>query len=224
MAVNLLSDWDLPKTREHVPEPDGLQSFRSGTLQFMSAARQWLPWKPHVLADDLESILHILNWVALKFMKHRMSSNPAMLLHHIHTHFDSSITGQCTPEKLEFVKHGIKLVNPGKEYEKHPFVVLLRALSDLCMRQYAGLDPEEFEDDPSGWMEAFRTQGQAPLNTHKAILEAFERALDPDQWEAAARKPLAKLTNQVDGEYHHPRPSAPSNEGETSMEAGEGGK
>ncbi|KAJ2985122.1 hypothetical protein NUW54_g10257 [Trametes sanguinea] len=133
MAVNLLSDWHLPKTREHGTEPDGLQSFRSGTWQFLSVARQWLPWKPHVLAYDLESILHILNWVALIFMKHRMSSDPAMLLHHIHTHFDSSING--------------------KEYEKHAFVVLLRELSDLCMRQYADLDPEDFEDDSSGWME-----------------------------------------------------------------------
>ncbi|KAL7283893.1 hypothetical protein ACG7TL_001165 [Trametes sanguinea] len=220
VPVGRLSDWDLAKAGEEALEPRPSQPFRSGTWQFMSAARQWLPWKPHVLADDLESFMHILNWLALIYMKHKMSGNPAMLLHCIQTHFDGSILGQCTPEKLEFVTHGIRLMKPEKEYEDHPFVVLLRELSDLCMRQYAELNPEDFEGNPSGWVEMIRLKVDAPLNTHQAILETFERALDPTKWEAVSRKqPLAKLPDHIRNIIPSSSPTGTKRPVSTSTEA-----
>ncbi|RDB30106.1 hypothetical protein Hypma_013849 [Hypsizygus marmoreus] len=91
----LLIDWDLakrftldPKTKEPIFSGPR-QSDRSGTWQFISA---WLLQtsnpRPHTLADDMESLLHVLNWVALRYMPHAMT--PARLDSTLYSVFDAS--------------------------------------------------------------------------------------------------------------------------------------
>ncbi|KAJ3491199.1 hypothetical protein NLI96_g875 [Meripilus lineatus] len=62
----ILNDWDMCK---HVDEEKDATSpaFRSGTWPFMSALLLQFPRKPHQLSDDLESFVHVINWLIIRF-------------------------------------------------------------------------------------------------------------------------------------------------------------
>ncbi|KAJ3491197.1 hypothetical protein NLI96_g877 [Meripilus lineatus] len=62
----ILNDWDMCK---HVEEEKDATSpaFRSGTWPFMSALLLQFPRKPHQLSDDLESFVHVINWLIVRF-------------------------------------------------------------------------------------------------------------------------------------------------------------
>ncbi|KAJ3485952.1 hypothetical protein NLI96_g4573 [Meripilus lineatus] len=68
----LLNDWDMSKYDDEVAN---LQSpaFRSGTWPFMSALLLCCPKKPHQVSDDVESFVHVINWLTLRF---QVSSTP----------------------------------------------------------------------------------------------------------------------------------------------------
>ncbi|KAF8546653.1 hypothetical protein OG21DRAFT_1501900 [Imleria badia] len=61
----LLIDWELAKLMKDVGirRPD-----RTGTWQFMSANLLQHPGKIHTLTDDLESFLHVLGWMTLRYV------------------------------------------------------------------------------------------------------------------------------------------------------------
>ncbi|KAJ3491198.1 hypothetical protein NLI96_g874 [Meripilus lineatus] len=62
----ILNDWDMCK---HKCTGDGRDNpaFRSGTWLFMSALLLKFPDKPHQLSDDIESFVHVINWLILRF-------------------------------------------------------------------------------------------------------------------------------------------------------------
>ncbi|KAJ3491200.1 hypothetical protein NLI96_g876 [Meripilus lineatus] len=62
----ILNDWDMCK---HKDTGDGRDNpaFRSGTWLFMSALLLKFPDKPHQLSDDIESFVHVINWLILRF-------------------------------------------------------------------------------------------------------------------------------------------------------------
>ncbi|KAI0649753.1 hypothetical protein C8Q79DRAFT_1033321 [Trametes meyenii] len=66
----ILADWDLAKTKDQLSNQSATQPSRSGTWQFISALRQCYPLTPCRLSDDLESFMHVFNWIALKYLKH----------------------------------------------------------------------------------------------------------------------------------------------------------
>ncbi|KAI9567162.1 hypothetical protein HD554DRAFT_2329373 [Boletus coccyginus] len=61
----LLIDWELAKM---VDEGGSRRPDRTGTWQFMSAKLLWNPGKVHTLTDDLESFLHVLGWMTLRYV------------------------------------------------------------------------------------------------------------------------------------------------------------
>ncbi|KAF9231554.1 hypothetical protein BU15DRAFT_22703, partial [Melanogaster broomeanus] len=65
----LLIDWELAKTVSETGNRFTHWRYNSrrlqGTWQFMSAA---LLCKPHALEDDIESFLHVLGWVTIKYL------------------------------------------------------------------------------------------------------------------------------------------------------------
>ncbi|EKM56600.1 uncharacterized protein PHACADRAFT_207804 [Phanerochaete carnosa HHB-10118-sp] len=73
-----LNDWDLCKYREDMEtkrpasEPSGI----SGTWAFKSALALRYPRKPPELADDLESFIHVITFLAYRFHDHELSSEP----------------------------------------------------------------------------------------------------------------------------------------------------
>ncbi|KAH9932210.1 uncharacterized protein B0H18DRAFT_1115904 [Fomitopsis serialis] len=66
ISIGMLIDWDLCKTRIW----HGYECGRSGTWPFMSAGLLRNPTKRHEVADDLESVVHILVWM-LSLLQHR---------------------------------------------------------------------------------------------------------------------------------------------------------
>ncbi|RPD57770.1 hypothetical protein L226DRAFT_615155 [Lentinus tigrinus ALCF2SS1-7] len=69
----LLTDWELAKnilTTSHERQPE-----RTGTWQFMSANVQDDPGRVVVIADELESILHILIFYTVRFCHHNLPDN-----------------------------------------------------------------------------------------------------------------------------------------------------
>ena len=46
--------------------------------------------KPHVLSDDLESAMHILNWIALKHLQTEQSKNREALAQYMAYLYDSA--------------------------------------------------------------------------------------------------------------------------------------
>ncbi|KAL7283894.1 hypothetical protein ACG7TL_001166 [Trametes sanguinea] len=181
-AVGLLSDWDLAKTKEEVLDPRPSQKFRSGTWQFMSAAIQRWPQKPHSLSDDLESVMHILNWLVLKYMKTEAYGDPSDLADYVSMIYDyaGKNTNSCSLFKYRMVSEGSSFAMLPSEYKDHPFIGLLDRLRELCASQYRLLNPSLPTDE---YLAACR-EGPvtAPLNTHDAMLDAFKEALDNPTW------------------------------------------
>ncbi|KAG9317721.1 hypothetical protein JVU11DRAFT_1937 [Chiua virens] len=61
----LLIDWELAKL---VSDIGSRRPDRTGTWQFMSAKLLEDPTKLHELSDDLESFLHVLAWITLRYL------------------------------------------------------------------------------------------------------------------------------------------------------------
>ncbi|KAJ3543935.1 hypothetical protein NM688_g5800 [Phlebia brevispora] len=74
--AGLLIDWDLCKGKKDLEK--ATLNGRSGTWAFLSARLLQYPWKPHELSDDLESFVHVLTWLALRFHEHQFTP-PACL-------------------------------------------------------------------------------------------------------------------------------------------------
>ncbi|KAI0062063.1 hypothetical protein BV25DRAFT_1916357 [Artomyces pyxidatus] len=68
-GCGLMIDWDLANKLSDLAK-SGQHKYRIGTGQFASAAMLMKPrTHRHVLAEDLESFLHVITWLALRFSK-----------------------------------------------------------------------------------------------------------------------------------------------------------
>ncbi|KAL4062380.1 hypothetical protein V8B97DRAFT_1857802, partial [Scleroderma yunnanense] len=67
----LLIDWDLCKD---VTKLGARRHDQTETWQFMSAALLRDVNKQHTIADDLESLLHVLTWTTLCYVPHKMNA------------------------------------------------------------------------------------------------------------------------------------------------------
>ncbi|EED83670.1 predicted protein [Postia placenta Mad-698-R] len=85
----ILNDWDMAKLRiELGGKPT--QASRSGTWQFMSALLLKYPdQKQHEVADDMESFVHLTNWLVLKWHKHEFSGQTRRLFDHVNDVYDA---------------------------------------------------------------------------------------------------------------------------------------
>ncbi|KAF9470862.1 hypothetical protein BDN70DRAFT_769812, partial [Pholiota conissans] len=68
----ILIDFDLCKRLEDMKK-EARATERSGTWQFMSARLQNNPMVHPERADDLESFLHVLTWIALRYVPNGLS-------------------------------------------------------------------------------------------------------------------------------------------------------
>ena len=103
----MLCDWDLSKFKEELgllanpTQPDRTVSRQGlllrtgkktistsnlqGTWQFKSALILLFPWKDYELADDVESFIHVINYLVLKY--HPTSLNGELLESHVNNFF-----------------------------------------------------------------------------------------------------------------------------------------
>ncbi|KAI0649723.1 hypothetical protein C8Q79DRAFT_343436 [Trametes meyenii] len=207
-AIGLLADWDLARTKEQVEHPVASLITRSGTWQFISGALLNYPNKPHLLSDDLESVYHILNWCALKYLPHNLTQKPASLAAFMNMHYDlvhldaSDAVGSIETEKFYKVADGAAFIRGLSE--DHPFEILRSALAELFKRHYKEAKlrmpiqrftitaEPRYADLVSPW--AGSTMGNLPLDSHALIMDEFLRVLNlpQEQWPA-----ITKLADQA---------------------------
>ncbi|EED78179.1 predicted protein [Postia placenta Mad-698-R] len=183
----ILIDWDFCKFDAELKQ-GAKQSNRSGTWQFMSALLLLRPGiKQHTIADDLESFMHVLNWICLRYHN---------------TIHDQDLQGHVLCIFSGIPSAHLSEVSALKD--------LLYNLARLCKAQYnatdltpyAGLVPNNasapasfytFRDyDISGFRDSVGVKGihkheraptaaktvrDPPFLTHKQIVDAFKMAL-----------------------------------------------
>ncbi|KAF9803906.1 hypothetical protein IEO21_09522 [Rhodonia placenta] len=172
----ILIDWDLCKFDAELKH-GAKQSRRSGTWQFMSALLLLRPGvKQHTVADDLESFMHVLNWICLRYHN---------------TIHDQDLQGHVLCIFSGIPSAHLSEVSALKD--------LLNNLARLCKAQYnatdltpyAGLVPDNASAPASFYanrnvpgfevpenMESFHKHVEDPaFSTHMQIVAAFDWAL-----------------------------------------------
>ncbi|KAI0329798.1 hypothetical protein GY45DRAFT_1435187 [Cubamyces sp. BRFM 1775] len=205
-AIGLLTDWDLAKTRDQVFHRVASQPTRSGTWQFLSAALSRNHHKPHLLSDDLESAMHVLNWLTLKHMHTQLTDLGASeAAAHIQSYYDAQTpTGLGSYTKWLVVTGGHVPIDHHHS-PNHPFIYLLNRLAALCAEHYSAQPIQDTIDAArAGTLAELCSKTTSPvplpssnaklplLNNHQAFIDVFERALQEKTWPA-----LEKLADQV---------------------------
>ncbi|KAL6308013.1 hypothetical protein BKA93DRAFT_31339 [Sparassis latifolia] len=138
--AGFLNDWDMCKYKEHL-DKGASQNTRSGTWQFMSALLLRYPTvKGHEVSDDMESFVHLVHWLALKYHPHDLSGSP--LRTHIESTYnecDRTLAGHYVGGTYKFSTIKAGLV-PFDVSGNPALSNLLRSLIELCRRHYAAID------------------------------------------------------------------------------------
>ncbi|KAI0791329.1 hypothetical protein C8Q75DRAFT_732431 [Abortiporus biennis] len=159
-TVAILIDWDLCKYKEDIMKESptqSQQSNRSGTYVFMSALLLNFPKKRHELSDDLESIIHLINWFALDYHQHDLSHRPDDFAIHVNWIYlprssrflDDNDDSHSVPidkiEKLRCMRNG----DPRFELVRSPGLQeLITSLMKLAKKHYATVDFEALKTKP----------------------------------------------------------------------------
>ncbi|KAF9814321.1 hypothetical protein IEO21_05164 [Rhodonia placenta] len=196
----ILIDWDLCKSFAQL-ENGAKQNNRSGTWQFMSALLLLRPGlKQHTVADDLESFMHVLNWICLRYHK---TIHDEDLQVHVSSVFDGP--RKRNPEDRTGGRAKVLCIldgNPSAQLSfPSPLKGLVDKLAELCKAQYNATDltpyaefvrnkapipasfyKDEDEDvlrsgDPVNTKSIQESVPDPVLSTHNEIVSAFKRAL-----------------------------------------------
>ncbi|EKM60992.1 uncharacterized protein PHACADRAFT_204140 [Phanerochaete carnosa HHB-10118-sp] len=156
----LLCDWDLSKSKDRIGRTT--QTVRSGTWAFMSGPSLAYPLKPPEVSDDLESIVNLMYWNALRFHKRDLSDSKYWnadakevgyndrLARFVWKFFLDDEKYQSTQGALwiggetKFYRYS-KPKLPFRLAKKDMFKLLLEDLHQLCYKHYRSLDEDELE-------------------------------------------------------------------------------
>ncbi|EED78182.1 predicted protein [Postia placenta Mad-698-R] len=135
----ILNDWDLAKFKSELENPPSRRQ-RSGTWQFMSAFILSFPeQKKHTVSDDLESFVHLTNWLVLKWHLHHFSPHPALLKRHVTNTYDAFAENAEGLDLGGEQKHGYLSTGeiPFAPVQKSPPLEhLTKALAETCHAHY----------------------------------------------------------------------------------------
>ncbi|KAF9231689.1 hypothetical protein BU15DRAFT_55848 [Melanogaster broomeanus] len=161
-ARGLLIDWDLSKeiSKTKKRRPD-----RTGTWQFMSAALLRDRHKVQDLTDDLESFLHVLMWMTIRYVPSNLS--PEQRNKYLKTMFDEYYQMTEGPEGGDSKgdKLGAKNYIPAKLTlnSPSPLLGILNQLSDVFIAIY-GPNPTERD------VQVFESILQSPLSEFRETI------------------------------------------------------
>ncbi|KAJ3477491.1 hypothetical protein NLI96_g10424 [Meripilus lineatus] len=138
----ILIDWDM---RKHNDKEGGLSgpAFRSGTWLFMSALLLKNPGKPHHVSDDIESFVHVIDWLTFRFHIDWASEGflgfPAAWNHFMEYSRNAKGVDVGGGEKFRNLRSGEPafLVNL---VDSDALGTLVQWLADLCKEHYSSPD------------------------------------------------------------------------------------
>ncbi|CAL1710602.1 unnamed protein product [Somion occarium] len=116
---------------------------------FMSAILQKYIFKPPAVSDDIESFIHVIIWLALRFSHHRLSARPNSMAF---TLFGTYIeTGDTTEEGFPCMSYkrweAIEKGTPGFIfYQKRKLNWVIETSMGLCQLQYRSTDMDQLEE------------------------------------------------------------------------------
>ncbi|CCM06270.1 uncharacterized protein FIBRA_08520 [Fibroporia radiculosa] len=140
MVIGILSDWDMCKYKEDLNKGVAQQQ-RSGTWQFMSALLLKDPHKRHEVSDDIESFVHLTNWLIVRFHPHNLSgqSHRQLLLDYVTSTYDKHISKDGADvggdQKLTHMQTGKVGFYPDSKALRD----LTQSLAEMCKDHYATL-------------------------------------------------------------------------------------
>ncbi|KAI0368165.1 hypothetical protein BV20DRAFT_1054162 [Pilatotrama ljubarskyi] len=107
----ILTDWELAKRVKEEDEEDAArQPERTGTWQFMSVDYIDCNWtRAIVVADELESFLHVLLYYAVRFLPNTLPSVTTFVIHYFDTFSPDPTTRErlCGPSKRSAIQSGV---------------------------------------------------------------------------------------------------------------------
>jgi hypothetical protein len=154
------------------------------------AARLLISKEPliHTLADDLESFLHVLSWVALRYMPHGLG--PGRLTSILHSIFDRGQDGRFNGG-IDKEAHIASGTVPWSGFHNDFIVSLLSVLTETVAARYEGAPTEQKQFLRRPWQkstepdDATRQAKLALLETSDFMLGTFrEVTQDRDTWPA----------------------------------------
>ena len=111
----------------------------------MSARLLANPGKVHEISDDIESFVHVLRWMCLRFYPHSMTGLHDQLRHHVMSHFESYDirSGEDVAvggvEKKAAMLDGVDVVR--LKAANSPLGKLLDELRWICQEHYRATEP-----------------------------------------------------------------------------------
>ncbi|KAH9841811.1 uncharacterized protein C8Q71DRAFT_738905 [Rhodofomes roseus] len=204
--LGLIVDWGLCKYKDELGLPQ-VQNTRSGTWQFISAVLLAHPGVfPHAVWHDLESFVHVLHWLCLRFHKTNYSDSMKrdMLLEHVGIVYDQTYStsngiSAGGEAKLKLMQEGtlpFTLV-AGSTGQRGPGLYrLLTNLAALCKEHYKWLKPQL----PTVTPEEDQDQDQ-PQRSRSRLLPPRRNvvsAVEPTISEAPAQPVLENHTKILD--------------------------
>ncbi|KAH9841800.1 uncharacterized protein C8Q71DRAFT_829062 [Rhodofomes roseus] len=152
----LLADWGLCKYIEEMDQPV-VKASRCGTWPFISAVLLVYPTRfVQGVSHDLESFIHVLHWMCLKFHNTDYSRIPLRLRRHVailYNERDGQVQGQFTGgfEKMKHMQDGrvpFALEGGSAKGKCVGLHMLLGKLAALYKEHYAWLKPQFPSSNP----------------------------------------------------------------------------
>ncbi|KAI0645247.1 hypothetical protein C8Q79DRAFT_1119960 [Trametes meyenii] len=189
--IGLLNDWELSKRRDQQDKKER-QPDRTGTWQFMSALALNDHKKSIRIEDELESFLHVILHISVRFLPHNLAD--AHVPQFLHDYFDDySSAGtdhHCGTAKFAAMQLGFVGISQYNNESDGP-----DQLRFFCPTDHASDDPPESADT-------------VKASTHSAIAHPLNDIVEPLlSWLSAhyilrrlERESRASLTTLVDGD------------------------
>ncbi|KAI0792907.1 hypothetical protein C8Q75DRAFT_804617 [Abortiporus biennis] len=219
-----LLDWDLSRyTTELDKSPS--QKTRSGTWAFISSLLLKYPAKHHELSDDLESLVHVLDWFCLRYHPHDLSKKPQLLarkLNNIYLDFyQDKGYDQGGADKFQLLRDGKRCFTLSEEKVAPGLIKLVEGLGELCKKHYATVDLNALEaasanltgeEDPTT-----KTEKPVAINKSKTVKRnPFKRTVPATPTEEKSEN--RKVSNSQEGNNK----STPSGDGKSEGKPNEG--
>ncbi|OBZ67750.1 hypothetical protein A0H81_12496 [Grifola frondosa] len=207
-TMAFLNDWDLAKY-EHELTKAPTQKTRSGTWQFISGLLLQFPQKQHEVSDDLESFIHVINWLSFWYHKNNYSGKPEALGNTLSAIYDESSpspdgcdTGGIT--KTVYLQSGRPPLKLDMDTASQGHSRLLRSLATLAKEHYESASVSQWE------LESYGCRGGAG-NEEESTMETTIKVESKHAFHRFIPKPVD--TNQEDDDMPATPPAPITREG-----------
>jgi hypothetical protein len=160
----------------------------------------------HVLADDLESFLHVLGWIALRYMSHELKAQELTdLVSRVYEHSYQGSTGAAggDPKMLSLKDDEI---SKKARFHNTKITALIRKLTETVASRYFEMDatPADAYDGEQDPLEEALKRTQAclgersrlRLDTGDWMLKTFRDAAAKNPWPTDDKAKANKLANK----------------------------